>query len=444
MSAFVPHETTVPAGPRPDAAQPQTHSIDRPPVRGLPLRGPRISIIGINYQPEPTGIAPYTTGIAEFLSEAEASVTVLTGVPHYPAWQVPGRYRGRVRYHEKAHGGVEVVRHAHYVPGRQTALTRATYELSFMANVLTNPPDRPDLVIAVSPSLGGAVAGARLAKRYKVPLITIVQDLMAKAASQSGISGGSSVAEMTARMEGFALRRSTLVAVVSDAFFSRVRDYGVPSERIRLLPNWTHIKPTSVNRDAARRHLQWPTDNFIVLHSGNMGLKQDLGNVVEAARLLSFRRDVSFVLLGDGSQRSELETSARGLSNIRFVDPLSDVDYPLALAAADLLLVNERTSVGDMSLPSKITSYLASGRPVLAAVAPDGATAGELKRTGAAVLVGPGAPKALADAVTRLAVDNERRDRMAAAGSAFARAHLGKATAMDRLTALIAEALQVR
>jgi glycosyltransferase involved in cell wall biosynthesis len=444
MNAFVPYGTAISVGQRPPTDERQARPVGRPRIRALPLRGPRISIIGINYEPEPTGIAPYTTDIAEYLSDSAASVTVLTGVPHYPTWQVPERYRGRIRYHEKAHGGIEIIRYAHYVPGRQTAVTRATYELSFMANVLASPLDRPDLVIAVSPSLGGAVVGARFAKRYKIPLITIVQDLMAKAASQSGISGGSSVADMTARLEAFALRRSTLVAVVSDAFSRQVRDYGVPAERIRLLPNWTHIKPASVDRDAARRHLRWPTDSFIVLHSGNMGLKQDLGNVVESARLLSSRRDVSFIFLGDGSKRAELEASAVNLPNVDFIDPVSDDDYPMALAAADLLLVNERTSVGDMSLPSKITSYLGSGRPVLAAVAPEGATAKELKRTGAAMLVSPGAPKALADAVTRIAGDREQRDRLASAGVAFARAHLGREAAMDRLTTLITDALQAR
>jgi colanic acid biosynthesis glycosyl transferase WcaI len=124
------------------------------------------------------------------------------------------------------------------------------------------------------------------------------------------------------------------------------------------------------------------------------------------------------------------------------VDPLPDSHYPLALAAADVLVVNERPSVGDMSLPSKLTSYLAAGRPVLAAVSPDGATARELARTGgAALVVPPGEPAALAAAVRELRDDPERRSRMAAAASLYARRELGREAAMRRLDAVVEGAM---
>src|SRR3954454_22767756 len=144
-----------------------------------------------------------------------------------------------------------------------------------------------------------------------------------------------------------------------------------------------------------------------------MGLKQDLGNVVEAARHLADRRDVAFVFVGDGSQRRGLESQATGMENVRFVEPLSSSEYPLALAAADVLLVNERATVGDMSLPSKLTSYLTAGKPVLAATWPGGATGQELSRTsGAALRVDPGYPKALAGAVLGLKADPVARTAM--------------------------------
>ncbi len=415
----------------------------RPPSRRrLPVHDAQILVIGINYQPEPTGIAPYTTGLAEHLAGIARSVTVLTGLPHYPSWQVPDQYRGRLRRRDLVTDRMRVVRHAHYVPGRQTVFTRAGYEMTFLANVLTSPAPAPDLVLAVSPSLGGAVAGACVATRFGAPLITVVQDLMAKAAGQSGISGGGSVSGMTAKLERYALRRSTLVAPVSEAFIPPLRDYGVPADRIRVLPNWAHITPAPYDVAGARRQLGWSDDGVIALHTGNMGLKQDLGNVISAARLLRSRSDISFILLGDGSQRAALEVQAADLPNVRFVDPLTEQLYPQALAAADLFLVNERASVGDMSLPSKLTSYLSAGRPVLAAVGSDGATARELERTaGAAMRVEPGAPHALAESVTILAADARQREGMAAAGRAFADAYLGQAAAMERVTALVNEAL---
>ncbi|MBK7625572.1 MAG: glycosyltransferase family 4 protein [Kineosporiaceae bacterium] len=365
------------------------------------LAGRHILVIGINYSPEPSGIAPYTTGVADELARHADEVTVVTGMPHYPSWSVAREHRKF--HHEEPHepGQPRVIRLSHYVPSRQTAIRRAAYELTFLLHVLwaaRRLPRRPDLIVSATPALGGAVAAARLARWLDVPLLTIVQDLMAKAAGQSGIKGaGSLVRRVTATLEGFALRHATRVAVVTNAFRPTVEAYGVASERIDHLPNWTHVQPSTVDRREARRRLGWSRHTFIAAHTGNIGLKQDLGNLVEAARLFGEDSGAEILVIGDGSQRAALARQSEGVNAIQLLDPLDDDAYPLALAAADVLLINERPSVGDMSLPSKLTSYLAAGRPVLAAVADDGATASELRRTkGAGHLVPPGDPEALA------------------------------------------------
>jgi colanic acid biosynthesis glycosyl transferase WcaI len=417
-----------------------------PPVLH-PLAGRHVVVVGINYAPEPTGIAPYTTGLVSHLAAHAAAVTVLTGVPHYPGWRVPAPYRQRLRFLEQVvrphRQPVVVHRLRHYVPRRQSAATRAVYEASFWAQLSAMRLRRaPDLVIAVTPAVGGALAASRLARRHGVPLVVVVQDLMARAAGQSGIAGGGLVTGLTARIERAALADAARVAVVSEAFRSQVLAYGVPEARVSVLPNWSHVEPSALSRDEARRALRWPVQPFTLVHTGNVGLKQDLGNLVAAARWCPDAAAVRFVVVGDGSQRAAVEASATGLRNVSFVDPLPDSHYPLALAAADVLVVNERPSVGDMSLPSKLTSYLAAGRPVLAAVSPDGATARELARTGgAALVVPPGEPAALAAAVRELRDDPERRSRMAAAASLYARRELGREAAMRRLDAVVEGAM---
>jgi putative colanic acid biosynthesis glycosyltransferase WcaI len=209
------------------------------------------------------------------------------------------------------------------------------------------------------------------------------------------------------------------------------------------VPNWSHVSPTSLTRTEARAALGWPADVFTVVHTGNIGLKQDLGNVVEAARRCPSGSGVRFVIVGDGSQRADVEACALGVSGVSFIDPLPADTYPLALAAADVLLVNERPSVGDMSLPSKLTSYLGASRPVLAAVAPGGATSKELARTGGAALVVPaGDPSALAAAVRELREDPRRRARMAERAGAYAQQELGQVAAMKRLDAVLEAAIE--
>ncbi|GAB6898221.1 glycosyltransferase [Kineosporia succinea] len=424
------------------------------------LASKHVLVVGINYAPEPTGIAPYTTGMADHLTTRARSVTVLTGMPHYPNWQLDPQYRFRLRTREIGrqtgdefdgvaglgpNDGLLIRRLRHYVPSRQSAVRRAGYEFTFMMNCLSAKVEqRPDVVVAVTPSLGGAVAGARIARRAGAQLVVVVQDLMAKAATQSGISGGSGrVAAATAALERYAVRRADRVAVVSDAFRDQLHAYGVPDERIRLLPNWTHIHASGLSGPEARQALGWPQGVFTVVHTGNIGLKQDLGNLVEAARICAEHdAGVRFVIIGDGSQRSAVQDQARGLANLEFVDPLDGVKYPQSLAAADLLVVNERPGVGDMSLPSKLTSYLTAGRAVIAAVAPDGATAQELRRTdGAAHLVAPGDPKALAESVLALRRKPAHCNEMGVLGRVYAEANLGRDAAAARLDALIEECL---
>lgn len=413
-------------------------------ARSGPLAGTSVSVVGMSYAPEPTGIGPYTAGLAEMLVEHGAQVDAITGVPHYPSWRVEPQDRWRLRRQE-LRNGVQVHRARHFVPRRQSALTRLVWEGTFLANAsLVRPSHRPDLVIAASPSLSGALVGSRLARSCDVPFAVVVQDLVGQAALQSGIRGGQSVSAAAGRAESWVLRSAAMVVVVTDSFRRQLADYGVRAERIRLLPNWTHIPPPQRDRQQVRRELGWHDDAFVVLHTGNMGLKQDLGNVVQAARQLGDRPDVRLVLMGDGNQREVLEGAAADCPALQFLPPVAGELYPDVLRAADLLLVNERPTVGEMSLPSKLTSYFAVGQPVLAAVSADGACARELAATGGGGMrVDPGQPAALVDGIRVMQSCPDRRTAMGRAGRAHAETVLGRRTAADNLLGLATELLSM-
>lgn len=409
-----------------------------PSSSGSPLRGRRVAVVGMNYAPETTGIAPYTTGLAEMLVADGARVTAVCGVPHYPSWTLDPSYRFRLRAREQR-GGVEVLRARHYVPRRPHVLGRLWWEASFLGNAATvRLPERPDAVVAVSPSLSGPAAGRHLARRYGVPYGVVVQDLVGEATRNVGMAGAGRVTAAASSVEGGVLRDAAAVAVVSEGFRAHVEAYGVDPSRIVLLPNWAHIPPPSRPREQVRRDLGWGDDLFVVLHTGNMGLKQDLGNVIEAARLLADRTDVLVVLMGDGNQRAALEAQGRGVPGLRFAPPVDGDVYADVLRAADLLLVNERATVGDMSLPSKLTSYFSTGSAVLAAVGPDGSCAREVERTeGGALRIEAEDPRALADAVLELAADPERRARMGRAAQAYADRRLGRESARETVRCFV-------
>jgi glycosyltransferase involved in cell wall biosynthesis len=387
--------------------------------------GRRLLIVGLNYWPEETGNAPYTTGLAEHMAACGAAVTVIAGMPYYPRWRVAEGYRGRWRMREYR-CGVDLRRFRQYLPGSQSALRRALFELTFLAHAATaRGLDRPDLVLGIVPSLSDGVLAAGLARRFGVPYGLLIQDLVGQSAAQSGIAGGDRVARTTGAIEGRAARGAAGIAVVSDGFRPYLLAAGVDAARIAFVPNWSHVTPSRRDRKETRAELGWGDDDHVVLHAGNMGLKQGLENVIAAAWLaVGSAPRHRFVLMGDGNQRCRLQVLAAGLPNLEFLAPQPADRFIDVLAAADTLLVNERGSVVDMSLPSKLTSYFVAGCPVVAAVSPDGATAREVTRSGAGLTVSGGDPAALVAALDRLASDRALGAQMGTAGAAYAATYL--------------------
>lgn len=376
-------------------------SVETAPLRPTvetTLTDQRILVVGINFAPEVTGIGPYTADLCDALVGVGAKVEVVTGQPHYPHWR---------RFHsgdDHRSGDVRVRRVQHYVPSRQDALRRALYELSFWTTSrLEMRGMTADAVVAVSPSLGAVPAAAAFARRRGIPLGVIVQDLVGLGATQSGIPGGRRIGRSVSAFERHYLAKADRVGVVSQAFVEPLTQNGIMRDRIALVPNYVHIRPTTLTKAEARRALGWRQDAFIASHTGNMGFKQDLGNVVATARLAaSAVPSLTFKMIGDGATRAELQRAADGLPNLDILPPVSDRTYPLVLAASDVLIVNERGSVEGMCLPSKLTSYMSAGRPVVGACNEHGATAAMIRESDAGMVVPAAQPSALLTALVTL------------------------------------------
>jgi glycosyltransferase involved in cell wall biosynthesis len=235
-------------------------------------------------------------------------------------------------------------------------------------------------------------------------------------------------------VESKILRACSGVTVIHGRFRDYVVDeLSVPGQNVDVIRNWTHIQHNEdFDREAVRARLGWSTDETIALHAGNMGVKQGLENVVEAARLAdAFDSHVRFVLLGDGNRREALEVAGEGISSLSFLKPLRDKEYSEALRAADVLIVNERPELREMSVPSKLTSYFATGLPVVAATHSESATADEIRASRAGIVVDPLRPSALLRAVEQLASDLGESDRLGQAGPHYVEQRLSEASAID-------------
>ncbi len=386
-----------------------------------------VLVIGMHYAPETTGNAPYTTGMVRALHDAGHRVRVITGYPHYPQWKVAAGYRGLRR--TELDGTVPVTRVRHPVPASPTAARRVLMDAVFALHAATVRGPRPDVVVAVSPVLLTVAAGLRWRRAGRSALGVVTQDLYSRALLETGMTSARN-ARLAARLEGGLLGRADGVAVVHENFVRNLGALGVDPAAVTVIRNWTHVTPSVADRAATRARLRWGPDEVIALHAGNMGVKQGLDNVVAAARHAgTVGSDVRFVLLGDGGQRRHLESISAGVGHLSFLDPLPAGEFEAALAAADVLLLNEAATVAEMSVPSKLTSYFSAARPVVAATDPRSAASAEIERSAGGVRVDPGDPVALHDRVAELGDDATRARDIGSRGRAYAEEHLTAAAA---------------
>jgi colanic acid biosynthesis glycosyl transferase WcaI len=422
------------------------HRVAAPPPENAPVlqgsptehRAPRVLFVGINYAPEPTGIAPYTAGMAHALATRGWHVEVITTHPHYPWWKVQDGFGGWTRVEQRDE--VDVTRLSHYVPHRHTMVDRALSELTFGVRVDFAHWHHPDAVVLVSPAMISSRLAAARAAIGGIPTVVWIQDIYTLGARETGAV--SRRADAIAALERGLVRSADRVVVIHDRFRHALQEELSVTTPVDVVRNWSHVGTDDAGRDAAlRRKLGWADDDIIVLHAGNIGAKQGLHNVVHASREAARRGShVKFVLLGDGNQRLALEAMG-GCERLQFLDPLPDGEFERALASADILLVNELPGLTEMAVPSKLTTYFATGLPVIAAVDSSSITHDEMFAAGAGPCVPAGDPAALVDAAEVLAADPAAAQAFGASGRSYRELHLGVDAAVTAFETTLAAAM---
>jgi len=407
----------------------------------------KILLVTTNFWPEPTGTSPYSTDLAVTLSECGYEVKVLTGVPHYPWWAVPESYMSNIDSWTSIEG-IEIIRASHYIPKRLNLLTRIFFELSLIKNIYRKYSrvnlNEYDLVIAVGSSMAGNLVGKKIATKARIPLGIVVHDLAGNGVSQSGLPGGRLIQRIVRNLEYVLFKSALGIVTVSQGMSDAIIEMGITKSKVNTIVIYSANQIKPIGKIESRLRFGWSPDDFLVLHTGNMGSKQHLENVISASEQLSHNSKIKFFLVGHGNQEANLKMLCLNHGNIDVLPAVSDEDYSALLSAADLLLVNERTTQIDMSLPSKLTSYLYSDRPVIAAVPRGGATWKFL--TGVAELVEAGNPIALARAIEELSEQPEKLVDLAKRGKSFANANLdtkiGRKKYLDWVEHLLASKVQ--
>ncbi|HKW61708.1 MAG TPA: WcaI family glycosyltransferase [Candidatus Acidoferrum sp.] len=391
-----------------------------------------ILVLGINYSPEKTSVAPFTTGLCEHLAGLGHRVTVVTAFPYYPEWRVWDGYRGKL-YRREFIRGVEVRRVRHFVSRKPSKLlNRLAYDLSFTlaAFIAALFTSKCDLIYCSCPPPAVAFAAWLLGRSKRAPFIMKLTDLASDAALSTGIVKNSMFLRVARAFEKFTCSKALAVVCLCQGFIDRLRERSVAPEKLHLIPDWGNSALSSSGpRDASFRHAHAISPEiFLAMHTGNMGRKQDLQNLVRAAQLSRQDSGLLWLLVGEGEERVALEQEILRyeLTNIRLLPLQPPEAVPQMYAAADALLLNQRSAIEDAVIPSKLLTYMSSGRAVVAAVSDRSEAARQVRRADCGVLVPAENPDALLDGVNKLRRVPALRQRLGRNGRAYAEAHFTK------------------
>jgi colanic acid biosynthesis glycosyl transferase WcaI len=375
------------------------------------------------YRPELIGSAPFSTDLAEWLVQSGRQVTVLTGLPHYPASEVFSAYRSG-RSMRELFNGVSIERLGAWIPRRRSAAARVLGEAWFLLNgtfaLATGRIARHAVVLSLCPSILSVALGA-MARLRDGRNVAIVHDIQSGLARGLGMVGGGWLARLMQACERMVLNRADLVVVLSPEMADELRRIGVTAP-VEVVPIWVdtdQIRPAPMRQDSP------PT----VLYSGNLGKKQGLGQVIALAQILQQRRpDIGIVLRGNGSQADAIraEIAVRGLANVSLADLLPDDGLSKGLAEGDIHLVPQDPDAASFAVPSKAFNIMAAGRPFVATAGPGSLLWRLHGKSGAFLCVPPNDAEAFADAVLKLADDPGLRAELGERGRQFVERHLAK------------------
>lgn len=376
----------------------------------------RIIVWGINYAPEPTGIAPFNAGLAEWLAERGHEVEMVTTFPYYPAWRKQPGDRGRLYRTERA-AGVTVRRCWHFVPARVTALRRMLHEASFLATSLARVLTlrRADVIVAVAPPLPLGVPVWLVSRLWRRPYVFHVQDLQPDAAVALGMLKPGRFTRLLYALEGFAYRKAAAVSGISDGMLAAFRAKGVDDARRVFFPNWVPDTLPGAAAPEVRAAARAAFDAkhgiapgaFLLVYSGNVGMKQGLGVLLEAAG--TGAAALHWVVAGDGAGKEALVQLAaeRGMAAVRFLPLQPDDAFAEMLIAADACVITQQKGTGQFFFPSKLLTALGRAKAILAVADADSELARAVEEGGFGVVAAPDDPAAVARAAATMAAAGE-------------------------------------
>jgi colanic acid biosynthesis glycosyl transferase WcaI len=386
-----------------------------------------VLLLSTYFEPDIASTGVLMTDLVDGLSQLGHQITVVTSMPHYDGNRIWPDYRGKIHVQEQFKD-LDVRRVYLYVPREKDGLigrvlNYATFNtLSTLSALLV---ESYDVVLTPSPPLTNGLAAFILSRLRGVPYVYNVQDIYPDVAIRMGVLNSPRAIAFFKQVERFVYAKADSVSVISEGFRRNLLDKGVPDDKIEVIPNFMDtdfVHPLPRHNDFSIEHNL--DGKFVVLFAGNVGMSQGLRKVVDTARLLEDRKDILFLIVGNGAAKPGLQDYAEQLKleNVRFLPFQPHEALPEMYASSEVCLVPLREGFTGESVPCKVFTITAAGRPLVATVDKRSDTHRFVESSECGLWVEPENPEALASAILRLYNDPGLRERLGRNGRAYVEA----------------------
>jgi colanic acid biosynthesis glycosyl transferase WcaI len=381
----------------------------------------RILFMAQCYAPEDVSAAVLITELATDLFKHGHCVTVVTGAPNYPQGRVEGYHNSF--YAVENLNGVRVIRTWSYISPSRKFWPRLFHYGTFSASAFYGGlfAGCPDVIVSYSPPLPLGLSAWLLSRIFRIPWVLQLEDLYPDAAIAAGVMTNKRVVNFFLGMENFLYQNSERISVISKNFRQILLKKGIQNSKIETISVWADpdgVLPMQKQNAFRREH--GLNDKFVVMYAGNIGFTSCLEDVLHAAEILRGKKDIQFVIVGEGVKKESLEAEvqAKQLTNVLFLPFQPREIFSEMLAAADLNLVTLNASSALSSLPSKIFNVMASARPVLAVTPPGSEIMQIVEEAECGWNVPPQSPEKLAEVIIQLKSRESRLIQMGQNGRA--------------------------
>jgi colanic acid biosynthesis glycosyl transferase WcaI len=398
----------------------------------VPRHGkPRLLVFNQYYWPGVEATAQLLTELCEALAQ-DFELQVVTGVLHGHE-QEP---RIAVR------NGVAILRVPSTSYERSKIWARAANYSTYLGSALrygvTQP--RPDVVLCMTDPPIVADVALVVARRFRVPLVVITQDVFPEIAVELKRLENPAVMALLRVLVRVYLRRADRLVAIGETMKRRLEAKGGRPESIQVIPNWvdtSRLQPLPKDNPWARA---WGYDDrFVVMHSGNVGHAQDLDSLVRSATFLRDLERLVIAIIGMGARHAELVALARRLDveQVRFLYYQARHVLAQSLSTADVHVVGLARGLAGYVVPSRLYGILAVARPVIAAADPDSETAQVVEGVGCGIVVPPGRPELLARAIRDAHDGRYDLERMGRIGREWVTKEADRSVAVGRYRELL-------